>query len=308
MRQSQLHDCMVTATHGWRTRAVATVEPLGVDSWLAPDDHGLVQTRGARILLAEDHPINRRIAVAQLKELGLEADVVKNGQEAIDAYERHRYELILMDCQMPVVDGFAATRAIRAIQARDGGHVRIVAMTANAMEGDRNACLEAGMDDYVSKPVELDKLRESLLPLLARPGRSDDLQLRIPSETDAMTEALDYVRLQEVFGGDDLAIGEVLEQTISECLPLAAAMRTAVARKEVAAATQAAHKFNGVCGNVGANELAAIGRTIERAVKSANWPSAEVGCGDLEGALNRFIAAVTIVQRDSEPTPLREAL
>lgn len=264
-----------------------------------------VPTLGARVLLAEDHEINRRIALAQLKELGTQADVATNGQEAIDAYERHRYDVILMDCQMPDVDGFAATQAIRAIQARDGGDVRIIAMTANAMEGDRTRCVEAGMDDYLSKPVSLEKLREVLRDMPEPAGRPDVREHGTPFR--AAPRALDTLRLVEVFQGDGHAIAEVLELSISECRPLATALRSAVARKDLASAAHAAHKFKGICGNVGAEELTAIVLRIERAVKTTDWSSAQEGCSELDGGMSRFASAAA-AQPHTNATTTREAI
>ncbi len=113
-----------------------------------------------RILLVEDHPVNRKLVRKQLEKLGYSGvESVNDGAEAIDATARTNYDLVLMDCQMPVVDGFAATRAIRSREETTGEHVPIVALTANALEGDREACLAAGMDAYLSKPVQLADLR-----------------------------------------------------------------------------------------------------------------------------------------------------
>jgi two-component system sensor histidine kinase/response regulator len=300
VRQSQLHDCIVTAMAAPRTRLLALEGHAPIAAPQAERSRYL----GARILLAEDHAINRRIAVAQLKELGVEADLAENGQEAIDAYERHRYDLILMDCQMPDVDGFAATRAIRAIQARDGGNVRIIAMTANAMEGDRKRCIEAGMDDYLSKPVELAKLRAALHPMLRPSENANGKTTQVPG----VPCALDVARLRQVFQDDAEAIGEVLELSIGECRPLVAAMQSAIGRRQTDLVAHAAHKFKGICGNVGADELAAIGLQIERAAKAADWAWAQDGCSKLEGGLNRFVTAATAAQNGAHKPALREAL
>ncbi|HXW50632.1 MAG TPA: response regulator, partial [Candidatus Acidoferrales bacterium] len=113
----------------------------------------------AKVLVAEDNAINQKLTVAQLRRLGLDAEVVKSGQEAIDAVKKRDYGLVLMDCQMPGMDGFEATRKIRASEVGTRRHTTIVAITANALEGDRELCVGAGMDDYLSKPIQLEALR-----------------------------------------------------------------------------------------------------------------------------------------------------
>jgi CheY-like chemotaxis protein len=130
------------------------------------------------ILIAEDNVVNQKVTLLQLRNLGYAADVVKNGREAIEALQRYAYALVLMDAQMPELDGMAATRQIRAAQlAGEPGfppYLRIVAMTANAMAGDREMCLESGMDDYLAKPVKLDALRAILHRYLPREGVSGE--------------------------------------------------------------------------------------------------------------------------------------
>ncbi len=114
------------------------------------------------ILVAEDNATNQRVARLLLERMGCRVDTVGNGREAVEAVRQRRYDLVLMDCQMPELDGYAATRAIRALEGATGAFTPIVALTANAQHGDSEACLAAGMNDYLSKPVQADALRATL--------------------------------------------------------------------------------------------------------------------------------------------------
>jgi PAS domain S-box-containing protein len=160
VRQSQLYDCLTEVIARSNGDPVATT-PLVTQHSLreAKLDHKQFST--ARILIAEDNPVNQRIALVQLKNLGYHAKAVQNGVELLKLLEQEQVDIILMDCQMPQMDGFAATAEIRR---REGTtrHTTIIAMTANALEGDEAGCLAAGMDDYLCKPVKVEILRQKL--------------------------------------------------------------------------------------------------------------------------------------------------
>jgi CheY-like chemotaxis protein len=146
LRQSQIFDCIMH------------VSPVPASPRIEPKS----EQTGHRILLAEDNLVNQRVALKQLYKLGYEATVVGTGRAALAAVIGGRFDLVLMDCFMPEMDGYAATGAIRRHQARTGEQTPIIAMTANAQADDRSACIAAGMDDYLAKPVTLDALRATL--------------------------------------------------------------------------------------------------------------------------------------------------
>ncbi|MDP3613854.1 MAG: response regulator, partial [Rubrivivax sp.] len=164
LRQSQLFDTLVNLLAQGTTHQVVKATPAR-DSI----DASLGQRHPLRILLAEDNVVNQKLALRLLQRMGYRADVAANGIEAIESIERQPYDVVLMDVQMPEMDGLEATRRIsRRWSGAD--RPRIVAMTANAMQGDREACLAAGMDDYVTKPIRVDELIAALGRIRPRQG------------------------------------------------------------------------------------------------------------------------------------------
>jgi CheY-like chemotaxis protein len=128
-----------------------------------PARNELICRQPLRVLLVEDNRVNEKLATAQLRKLGCQVETARNGLEALSAWRRGGHDLIFMDCHMPEMDGFEATRAIRGQEQEQAlAHIRIVAMTANAMQGDRENCFRAGMDDYIAKPVDTDELKALL--------------------------------------------------------------------------------------------------------------------------------------------------
>jgi CheY-like chemotaxis protein len=126
--------------------------------------------RGPRVLLVEDNPVNQKIALRMLQKMGHAVEVAANGAEAVHKCSGSEFALVLMDISMPIMDGFEATQKIREHESSKGGHVPIVALTANAMEGDREKCLAAGMDDYLSKPVRAESLEKMIASVVHRLG------------------------------------------------------------------------------------------------------------------------------------------
>jgi len=151
VRQAHLRDTLVDVLG----RRPAPVIPFNAEIEVAE------WARGARVLLAEDNEINQKVAVSALNRLGIAVDTVGDGRLAVDAVRRRKYDLVLMDVHMPVMDGFEATAEIRKIRA-GAQAIPVIAMTANAMAGDRERCLAAGMDDYIAKPVDLTGLCRTL--------------------------------------------------------------------------------------------------------------------------------------------------
>ena len=164
VKQARLFDCLVDVM-GAREVEIAFAKPVAPPVQEEPSENGLPKLR---ILLAEDNRVNQMVALGQLRKIGCTAHTVANGLEVIESLRQAPYEVILMDCQMPEMDGYEATRRIRkkehelALAGGTGPRIRIIAMTANAMQGDREKCFSAGMDDYVTKPVRIEDLRAAL--------------------------------------------------------------------------------------------------------------------------------------------------
>jgi signal transduction histidine kinase/CheY-like chemotaxis protein/HPt (histidine-containing phosphotransfer) domain-containing protein len=217
--------------------------------------------RSLRVLLAEDNLVNQRVGLRLLERLGYRADVAANGVEVLAALERQPYDVVLMDMQMPEMDGVEATRRIRATRPRPAPP-RIVAMTANAMAGDREACLEAGMDDYIAKPVRLADLRAALDRCVAAPAPEPAaLGGGAPAgANDAdIDTALDALRE----GADEGFVAHLVAAFGDDAAMRLAAIRDAIAARDAGALTGAAHALKGSSASLGASGLAALCARLE---------------------------------------------
>jgi signal transduction histidine kinase/CheY-like chemotaxis protein/HPt (histidine-containing phosphotransfer) domain-containing protein len=227
------------------------------------------------LLLAEDNPVNQRVAVHVLGKLGYAVDVVDNGALAVAAVARGNYALVLMDCQMPEMDGFAATAAIRRAEAKSS-HLPIIAMTANAMQGDREQCLAAGMDDYIAKPIDVAQLASLLAEWLPTDAASEVPAPAVPSAPTfgPSPAAIDLQRLTELFGDDDAVIDELLTVFQQSLQPLRERLKREV-RQRGGSLTIIAHELRGAATNVGALPLAELGGRLENLAPSCNWSEIE---------------------------------
>ena len=184
VRQSHLHDGIMTMMGTASAPATTTPAPLITRHRLA---EAVAQAR-VRVLLAEDNIVNQHVARGMLKALGYRVDVASNGHEVLDALAQRPYDLVFMDCQMPEMDGYEAAAAIRTGEAETDRHILIIAMTANAMQGDRERCLEAGMDDYLAKPIRRDALAETLSRWLPAPHAEEETPQRPGDAEDPGSE------------------------------------------------------------------------------------------------------------------------
>ncbi|MBI5434589.1 MAG: response regulator [Planctomycetes bacterium] len=181
VKQSQLFDCIAVLMGTGRPHEV-----LAKTGLLTREKLDLMTERDRiRVLVAEDTIVNQKVAVRLLKKLGYRCEVANNGREALEALERGEFHVVLMDCQMPELDGFEATWRLREQESQRGGHMPVIAMTANAMQGDREVCLKSGMDDYISKPVDPEALAQSLERWTAEKRR--ELASRAEPDPDSKT-------------------------------------------------------------------------------------------------------------------------
>ena len=243
---------------------------------------------GRLILLAEDHPVNRDVVLRQLHLLGYAADAVEDGVAALAALGRTRYGLLLTDCNMPDMDGFALTRCIRQGET-DGRHLPIVALTANALGGEDQRCLAAGMDDYLSKPVEMATLFNRLERWLpgAPPGStpSGPAPTAGPVATTATAApVLDLTQLASYCGGDQAAIAENLKLFVDTMKSDLTRLSAAAAQSNADETKLLAHRMKGAARIVGGHRLAACCEALERSAGARDWGVIERDMRRLEAA------------------------
>ncbi|HEY9677983.1 MAG TPA: response regulator [Drouetiella sp.] len=228
-----------------------------------------------KILLAEDNVVNQKVVTLLLKQLGLTFDVVDSGQKAVQAVQKSVYSMILMDCQMPEMDGFEATKAIRKLESLRGTYTPIVAVTALAMVGDKERCIAAGMDDYMSKPIDRHMLKIKLDHWLQKDivQKNQDLARKFAPQDSVANEdiPIDFNELKEFYGAD---MSDVLATYVENTDKLLVDISKAILDRKETQLAYMAHELKGSSASVGAKGIAKLGLFLERAVGINDWRDA----------------------------------
>jgi two-component system, sensor histidine kinase and response regulator len=265
-----------------------------------------------RVLLAEDGLVNQRVAVDLLERRGHRVKVAQNGREAVEALQEGDFDLVLMDIQMPEMDGFEATAAIRALEGESGDHLPIFAMTAHAMKGDRERCLEAGMDGYLSKPVRADELYQAVESVILAAGeRQNDPVDSVEAEiaempvvptlvSEAPTAAvgvdlegvLDWDTAVQRLGGDPESLNSFVDLYLAESAKLMGQIRQALDAEDSEGLRRAAHTLKGSCGLFAAEIAVAATFRMESLGKDGDLAGAEAAWPRLQEEIDRLRLAL----------------
>jgi two-component system sensor histidine kinase/response regulator len=228
-------------------------------------------------LLAEDHSINQQVIMRILAKIGLKAEVVTNGIEVLAAIKKNTYDLILMDCQMPEMDGYTAAEEIRKMEELQHAHypIPIVAITAHALKNDREKCIMSGMNDYVAKPIKIKTLKSVLeLWLLGKTSKTKvDPTAEVTETEHNIPVLLDMNRIHEIFDHDVPSIREFLHNFIDSTDILLNEILNAVTAKNSKLAKELFHRLKGSAGNSGIMQLHMLCMKAEESISKSDWHS-----------------------------------
>ncbi len=265
MHQSHLMDVLATV---WSTRHSPEGIPLITRHLVRSERQfqavALPMVAAARILVVEDNAVNQKVARRMIEHFGCRVDVAANGREAVALTEHLFYDVIFMDVHMPEMDGFAATSAIRERERHTDKHSIIVAMTARAMAGDRERCLAAGMDGYVSKPITIERVAEVLLQFLGPGADRPSQPVEVPEIVTQRLSPMDVGRLREISGDDPAVEQELIELYVQSGEELMTAMEAALAHGDIEGVQRAAHTLKGASANLGAVRVQGMLMLIEQ--------------------------------------------
>ncbi len=287
---------MVALLEGEPTRP----ESIGDDGSALPAAHVPSEARRAnRILLAEDDPVNRAVATGMLDKLGCEVVVAQNGAEAVDTLADAppgTFDLVIMDCQMPVMDGYEATRRLRAREAEGAPRVPIIALSASALEGDRQRGLDAGMDDYVTKPIRVEDVRAMLDQWLPAAESAGGIQPEpAPRETDS--DVFDVDGALARLGGDRDLLMAVAAIFVEGWPELRQRLTAALTSSDIHEMFQVAHRVKGGAGNIGASAVHALCAELEARWQAGDSTGAGERVSELERAVEAYIEAFSRLRR-----------
>jgi two-component system, sensor histidine kinase and response regulator len=251
---------------------------------------------GLRILLAEDNPVNQKVAMKMLERMGHTVTISENGREVLDAVDRDVFDLILMDIQMPEVDGFEATRSIREREKIGGKHVPIVAMTAHAMKGDKEKCLQAGMDGYIAKPISAQQLFETIENLFQTRSAAKQ-PLEVP---EAGGSPVDTTKILERIGGDTDLLKELAALFTADCPGMLQDIRDAVHEENAEALLKAAHALKGSVGNFAADAAVQAALRLETMGRNQDLAEASQALTELEREVDRVREVLSALAESRE--------
>ena len=289
-RRNELLTALMAAC-GYRPDASA-VAKTGSDS--------LPRSPGLRILLAEDNQVNQAVATRLLHKMGHTFAVANNGKEALAMLAARTFDLVLMDIQMPEMDGFEATRRIRKDESGTSNRMPIIAMTAHAMKGDRERCLEAGMDEYVSKPIIAAKLDLAMATVLkARkaiyPADAEETTSNLREETTARPDVMwDRFNALGNLGGDEELLGQVIEIFMEEAPKHLAELRLALVEHDAKTVEKAAHSLKGELGYFGVPEISRTARELEEKGSLSEWSGTAQLLESLDGDVSKLLNAMRV--------------
>jgi CheY-like chemotaxis protein len=296
VKQSQLLECLLSIMSG---KADSTENPATAVSLASPGRlmSTSVSESNLKILLVEDNAINQKVTLKQLNSLGFKADLAANGQAAIEAIAQIDYDIVLMDCQMPIIDGYEATRLIRQMeQERLNQHQTvIIAVTANALQEDQERAIAAGMDDYLSKPVRKDLLAAMLdrwgKAILTKAASLDQAET-FDAERDALSSHINWKHLHQISDGSREFELELLQIFVEDSHTHLQTLKGAIANQDVWQAEQAAHHIKGASANVGAKLMQSAAEQLEEQARQKQLQAPEQFLAEIEQSLSQIQAFV----------------
>ncbi len=296
VRHDELRDCLRTVL-GMAQASVETPQAGDATPPRLVTRHTLAEHATRRkVLVVEDNSVNQKLAVRMLEKLGYRPDLVENGQEALAALDAGAYEAVLMDCQMPVMDGFEATAAIRRQEAAgkryvSAGHLPIIAVTANAMQGDRERCLAAGMDAYLAKPIKLEDVRTTLARWIMPPALEETGKRGVKS-VGPVSEGrpiFDPSQMLQNIGGDQDLLVQLVDLFLERQADMMSQIRQALSLGDAVTVERAAHALKGTAGNLCAPEVALAAGRLEAIGRLGTLHDAPAVYANLEMEMLRLL-------------------